>query len=115
VAFKLDRDTHLFAWVSTAYVAASTSYTTGWIGGANLANNRPTVIRQSHALKPSKQFFVPQHEPSPEITSFAVLPPALILQRIHEPHPSFVDQFLQLTAVLDGLLNVWSQVIGYID
>ena len=76
---------------------------------------RTATFRQSHTLEPSQQFFVAEHESSCEITSFAVLFFAPILQRMDESYSSFVHQFLQVAAIVDGLLNLGRQFIGYVN
>ena len=94
VAFKLDRDAHLLAGIAATDVATSSSDTPGGIRRPNLVDYRAATFWQSHTLEPSQQLFVAKHEPSSEMTSFAILFFALILQRMDQSYSSFVHQFL---------------------
>jgi hypothetical protein len=89
----------------------TSAHATGRIRGANLVDYRAAAFRQPHLLEPGQQLFISQHEISFLFLSLV----ALFLQCTHQPHSSFVRQLMQLTAIVDGLLDRWRQFIRYIN
>jgi hypothetical protein len=134
MAFELNGLAHLSARIPSAYVRPAALNTTRWIGGPNTVNEQSNRWRDPELFVPGREVLSTEHgRPTSSLVedsadcrwptseaSFLFSPGQLLrarlrqvtlLERNHVAQSGFIDQLLQLAAVLDSGADFGHQLL----
>ena len=121
MAFKLDGDAHLATGIAAAHILAAAAHSPGGIGRTDFRDGRLRLFGQAHAAAPEEKILVAQHRSIPLQIVFQAgrllraLTPTRILQRRGIPSAGLHQQILDTPAVVDGALQLGSELIRHVD